>query len=108
MVKIQGTTIYMTRGDTATINLSIKNDNKEEYELGEGDVVVFSVKKTLSDETYLIQKTFKDKEIVIEHEDTRNLYFGEYLYDIQLTFADGKVSTIVTPSKLVLESEVHN
>ena len=108
MVKIQGTSIYMTRGDTATINLSIKDENKNEYELGEGDIVVFSVKKTLSDESYLIQKTFKDKEIVIEHEDTKDLSFGEYLYDVQVTFSDGKVSTIITPSKLILEGEVHN
>lgn len=108
MVKIQGTTIYMTRGDTATISLSIKDDNKNEYDLMVGDEVVFSMKKSLSDENYLIQKTFKDKEIVIEHEDTKELSFGEYLYDVQLTFSDGKVATIITPSKLVLEGEVHN
>jgi hypothetical protein len=108
MVKVQGTNIYMTRGDTATINLSIKDDNKIEYELMEGDVVVFSVKKEMEDKGYVIQKTFVDKTIVIEHEDTKNLDFGKYVYDIQLTFIDGKVSTIITPSDLVLEGEVHN
>ena len=108
MVKVEGTTILMTRGDTATINLSIKDDNKIEYELEEGDVVVFSVKQNLSDESYLIQKTFSDKEIVIEHNDTKELPFGKYLYDVQLTFSDGKVATIITPSSLILEGEVHN
>ena len=108
MVKVQGTTICMTRGDTAEINLSIKDDSNVEYDLVEGDVVVFSVKQNLSDEAYLIQKTFSDKEIVIEHEDTKELSFGEYLYDVQITFSDGKVATIITPSKLILEGEVHN
>lgn len=108
MVKVQGTTIYMTRGDTATINLSIKDNNKNEYELEDGDIVVFSVKKNLSDDSYLIQKTFNEKEIIIEHEDTKNLSFGSYLYDVQITFNDGKIATIITPSTLVLEGEVHN
>ena len=107
MVKIQGTTIIMTRGDTATIDLSIKDDNKEEYELEDGDVVVFSVKKNLSDEKYLMKKTFDEKQIVIESDDTKDLSFGEYLYDVELTFSDGKVATIITPSTLKLEGEVH-
>lgn len=108
MVKVQGTNIYMTRGDTATINLSIKDNRKEEYELVEGDVVVFSVKREIEDKNYVLQKAFIDKQIVIEHEDTKNLDFGKYVYDIQVTFSDGKVSTIITPSELHLESEVHN
>ena len=108
MVKVEGTNIYMTRGDTATINLSIKDKDKNEYELGEGDVVVFSAKREVEDKNYVIQKTFVDKEIVIESEDTKLLPFGEYVYDVQLTFVDGKVATVVTPSKLILEVEVHN
>ena len=107
MYKVTGNAIVMTRGDTVTLELSIKKDNGEEYELYNGDSVVLSLKKSVEDEEYVFQKTFVEKRIVIEHDDTKDLEFGEYVYDVQLTYNDGQIATIITPSKLYLDKEVH-
>ena len=39
-------------------------------------------------------------------EDTKNLDFGTYVYDLQITFADGTVDTFISKSILKLEEEV--
>lgn len=109
MIIIKGTTISIIRGDSATINLSIKNRNSdEEYILLDGDIVRFSVKKDISDNDILIQKTFENNQIKIEHLDTKNLAFGEYVYDVELQYANGDRDTIISPSKFIILAEVHN
>ena len=44
--------------------------------------------------------------ITIHPEDTAELKFKTYVYDIQLTRANGQVQTIVKPSQFVVGSEV--
>lgn len=109
MIIIKGTEISIIRGDSATINLTIKNRNSdEEYELLEGDIVRFSVKRDISDDNVLIQKTFEKNQIKLEHDDTKSLNFGEYVYDVELQYANGDRDTIIPPSKFIVLAEVHN
>ena len=44
--------------------------------------------------------------LVLNPEDTKELEFGSYVYDIQLTKANGDVDTFITASKLKLTAEV--
>lgn len=44
--------------------------------------------------------------LVLEPEDTKTLPFGKYVYDIQITYADGKVDTFITKGRLRLTEEV--
>jgi hypothetical protein len=107
MFKIIGTEIYLTRGDTANIAVSIIDPNtKEEYELQAGDLIKFSMKENIADTTFVLQKTFTNKAIKILPADTDSLDFGEYLYDIELTFANGDVNTIIPPSLFKIENEI--
>lgn len=109
MIMIKGTEISIIRGDSATINLNIKDKvANEEYVLEPNDIVRFSVKKDISDEEILIQKEFQDNQILLTHEDTKNLDFGEYVYDVELQFQDGQRDTIIPPSKFIIMAEVHN
>lgn len=109
MIMIKGTEISIIRGDSATINLNIKDKvANEEYVLDSNDIVRFSVKKDISDEEILIQKEFHDNQIRLTHEDTKNLDFGEYVYDVELQFQDGQRDTIIPPSKFIIMAEVHN
>lgn len=109
MIIIKGTEISIIRGDSATINLSIKNRNSdEEYNLLAGDIVRFSVKRDISDSELLIQKTFENNQIKIEHDDTKSLSFGDYVYDVELQYANGDRDTIISPSKFIILAEVHN
>lgn len=81
--------ITMTRGDTAHIEI------KCGYELQDGDEVVMTIKKRLKDtDPVLSIKPIKDWIFELEPDDTIDL-LGNYVYDVQLTTAEGEVYTLV-------------
>ena len=45
--------------------------------------------------------------LTIEPEDTKDLGFGKYVYDVEITFSDGTVDTFITASPFILSEEVH-
>lgn len=102
---IKNGVIYHKRGDTAEFDLTVKLDDVEitEYE------AVFSIKKTLRDTKYLLQKPVVDGHVRLEHSDTQDLEFGEYYYDIQIKIDDkseeGMYST-VGPYRYYLKADV--
>lgn len=49
MVTVSGNNIYMTRGDTATLNLTITNEDGSIYTPSDTDVILFTVKKSTLD-----------------------------------------------------------
>lgn len=106
MFKINGSTISITRGDTGVFSLDIKNAQGQAYDYSQ-DTVLFTVKKTVFDNTPLIQKTVVYGEnITILPSDTSSLPYGAYVYDVQLTTAGGVVDTIIVPSKFIVMEEV--
>lgn len=110
-MKINGTNISMIRGDSETITVQCK-DSFGDYILFEtGDTIYFTIKENVSTTTKLLQKiitVFIDGAAIIEINplDTKELKFKEYYYDIQLTRADGSITTIISPSKFRIEGEV--
>ena len=109
MVKLQGTTITMTRGDTARIQISITDIDGSEYVPAYGDSVRFAAKKSYYDDAPVILKNIPTNTLLLtlEPEDTKPLQFGRYVYDIELTQRDGTVNTFIAKASLVLEEEVH-
>lgn len=108
-MKIQGTSLSMIRGDTEVIAVSCIKDN-EPY-IQDGDTVYFTVKKSVNTEEKILQKVitvFSDNKalIEIEPEDTKDLAYGRYKYDVQLTKFNGEVKTLVEPSSFIVEGEV--
>ena len=113
---ISGTTIKMTRGDTLNVKVTINKDG-EEYVPEEGDVIRFALKSnTLKSDN----SGYKDEEPLILREiptdtmllkldpaDTKELPFGTYVYDIEITFADGAVETFITKASFKITEEVH-
>lgn len=118
MVEIKKTTITMTRGDTlyASVRMADK-DTGREYFPQEGDVVRFALKHpTLTsdggeytDNEPLIVKTIPNETMVLKLDsaDTKSLPFGTYVYDLEITYANGDVDTFVWEAKFVLKPEVH-
>ena len=114
MYKIDGTTIYLTRGDTLITKINIMQGD-EEYVPQEGDTVRFALKnaRMKSDRTdFLDTKPLVLKAVPmntlllrLEPADTKKLPFGSYIYDIQITMADGTVDTFIS-GKLILQAEV--
>lgn len=104
-MRVAGTNIYMTRGDTESIGVKVSG-----YALKEGDYIEFTVRRSATSPVVLYKKedTFGEDNsflIKISPEDTSYLRFGNYIYDIQLTYS-GSVKTIIRPSMFVIEEEV--
>ena len=108
MKKVTNSTIIMTRGDTCRIKLVLTDSDGNEFVPNEGDVIRFAAKKKYSDSEASIFIIVPNDTLILEikPEDTKNLDFGTYVYDLQITFADGTVDTFISKSILKLEEEV--
>lgn len=108
MKKVQNNKITMTRGDTCKIQLFLSNDDGEPYTPNENDVIRFAAKTSYSDDEPLIYIIVPNDTLLLEirPEDTKELPFGTYVYDMQITFADGSVDTFISKGTLKLEEEV--
>lgn len=102
--KIENDVIRLTRGDTAQFVITPYNSDGSIYELKDGDIVTFTVKKSTSDTQVIIQKI--GLEVEITPEETSGLNYGTYKYDVQMTFAEGRVDTFIGPGDFVLTEEV--
>ena len=108
MLYIDDKTIKLTRGDTARLTVPIVNlANNGEYTMESGDILYFTVKKTAKDTEFLFQKSVTgSNSIHIRPEDTADLSFGKYKYDVQLTTATGDVYTVIEPSTFEVMEEI--
>lgn len=106
--KVKKNTIFLTRGDTFKAMLTINNPDGSVYTPVEGDTIRFALKENVEDEECLILRDIPIDTmlLVLYPEDTKSLEFGSYVYDIQLTKANGDVDTFITASKLKLTAEV--
>ena len=74
--------IYHIRGDTGYLTIFVTDSEGLEVSYYEA---VLSVKKKLTDRTFLFQKKFANGECFIDSEDTADLKGGSYYYDIRIT-----------------------
>lgn len=96
--------ISIIQGDTGVIDFVIDN-----YQLSEGDVVYFTVvdKDLPKGSEPVIKKKiteFNDGAAAINllALDTQELEPKKYFYDIQVNTKDGRVDTVIAPSKFVV------
>lgn len=124
-VKIVNNAITMTRGDTlrcrVTPYILLRDEQgevigREEYTPAEGDSIRFAVKHTAmksgkryKDEEPLILKTIPINTLLLQLDpaDTKDLDFDTYVYDVEITYADGTVYTFITQEDFILTPEVH-
>lgn len=89
MLKIDNNSITLTRGDSAELELTITDANGDAYDYS-GDTVKFGVKRRATDTTpAMLVKEFEDGKITFNPEDTANMEYGDYLYDVQLEHTTG-------------------
>ena len=103
-MKLSGTNIKMTRGDSESLTV------KCSVPFAAGDAVTLTLRAD-TESPIELQKTVTDfpegqAVIPLGPEDTAGMAFGGYVYDIQLTRADGTVTTLVTISRFELLEEV--
>lgn len=101
-------TIQLTRGDTARLSVSISNDlTNSDYVMREEDTLRLTVKRSVNDTTPLFQKVVKgSSQFYIEPSDTKDIPFGRYLYDVELTTANEDVYTVIVPTTFEILKEV--
>lgn len=110
MITISGTTIKMTRGDTLRVTLDLRDEDNNPYVPITGDHIRFAMKRNYNDVNTLILKEIpiNTLELVLDPEDTKNLpQPSTYVYDIEITYANGDVDTFIDKAKLSLTEEVH-
>lgn len=105
---ISGTDITLTRGDTLKALVRAEYQDGTDYVPQEGDKIRFACKERYTDRAVLIEKDIPTDTmiLVLNPEDTEHLEFGRYVYDIQLTRANGDVDTFITKAKLKIAEEV--
>lgn len=105
---VKGTSITLTRGDSFAADIAIIQPDGEPYIPSEGDQVRFAMKRNVKDEEVLILREIPidTMRLVLNPNDTKELEFGSYVYDIQLTKSTGEVDTFITKSTLTLTEEV--
>lgn len=105
--------LAMVRGDSESITVACyeKIEGASEFvPLAAGDAVTFTMRPDVEG-AVVLQKVIEEFDdgkavIVFAPADTGGLDFGDYVYDIQLTRADGTVTTLVEPSVFRLKEEV--
>ena len=106
---INGTTISLTRGDTLKLNIILERGD-ETYVPDPEDTIRFALKKRIGDnEPLLILKGVPIDTLILklDPEDTKELDYGTYKYDLELTTADGEVVTFIGPADFIITEEVH-
>lgn len=109
MYKVSETTITMTRGDSLVLLLDLQNADGSTYEPVDGDYIRFAVKKKFDDSVppIIVKEIPTDTmKLILDPADTKQLTYGQYRYDIQITTADGFVDTFIDRAVLVITEEV--
>lgn len=111
---VKGSDIFMVRGDSESF--TVRRRIREEdgtltpYPFEAGDIIEVTVRKRSTNPKLIYKRVTEFEEdgtahIDIEHEDTCDLPFGTYEYDVQWTSSAGKVSTLVRQSRFILMEE---
>ena len=92
--------IKMTRGDSAEMTVALTTSGGESYDFSD-DTVKFGVKQSAWERDLMLEKTVDSStgKFVIEPEDTANMPFGDYLFDVRVYHTDTETekTSISTP-----------
>lgn len=101
-------TITLTRGDSFIARVDITDHEGKEIKPPEGSSLRFAMKKTFEDEEPLLVVNIPINTMLLElkPEQTHELPFGNYVYDVQLTTSEGLIDTIIPKGRLRLSEEV--
>lgn len=109
MLRITNTDIYLTRGDSALLELKITDEDGHTWEPTSTDKVIFCLKRSPENPEPLltIQAAEGQTDILLYPNDTKELSFGEYIYDIHVETTSGNIFTVIADSKFEIGKEAH-
>lgn len=103
------------RGDTCPIQFTVKTKDGQDVDLAQATEIYFTVKKNYNTSTAILQKKKSTGDITIDgsqgkifltHNDTKELSYGAYVYDIQITSGD-YVKTVVLGTITLTNESTH-
>lgn len=107
MFRTENGAVYLTRGDSAALDILLTNADGLVYNLSDGDTLTLSVKRSVKDsEVLLCKKITSGRTVNFNPADTAGLDFGEYRYDVQLNTKNGKIYTVIGPASFFVCEEV--
>ena len=89
--------INLTIGDDAVLEIPLKTDDGEEYDMGENEYLIFTVREKANENSPIMFELESEKgsnEIVISHGDTKDFNPGYYSAEVQFMADDGKRITV--------------
>ena len=98
--------IVLTRSDTCILKLEITDSAGNSYDYS-NDTVQLTVKSSTYTNDIIIQKTIDGDSFVITPDDTKDLTYDVYMYDVQIITPQNNVYTVIGPCDFVLSSEVN-
>ena len=109
MLSIQNSTLRMTRGDSAAIDVAIMREDSDgtrtDYACAADDVILFTARRACGGAPQIEKRLAGETRIMLSPADTAHLSVGEYVYDVELRTAAGEVYTVAA-GRLWLEGEV--
>ena len=113
-MRIAGDTIFITRGDSGNFDVFARTAAAPQQiiPLVTGDTVYFTVKTSWRTSVNVLQKVVTSftpegkAEIQLLPSDTKELEVADYAYDVQITWANGQVETIIEPAIFTIGPEV--
>lgn len=86
--------IKITRGDSASLRVTLRMTTGEAYEMQDGDRLTLTVRRAPGD-TKLVEIISDTNTLTFRPADTKDLEAGAYCFDIQLTTSGGDIFTVV-------------
>ena len=97
----------MTRGDTVKIRVSLKyRQTGNDYTPQAGDEITFTAVNAIQKSLNIVKTIPIDTLLLtLNPDDTKTLPSGLYLFDVQLTYANGDIDTFITDGALNIEGD---
>lgn len=100
--------VYLTRGDTCILDVEITDKDGNPYTMAPNDSLIFVVRRIAGKGEILIKKEVVTPVITLTTNDTKNLTFGKYKFDIHLYNSGSHImDTFIAEKIFELGEEVH-
>ena len=97
MFDIKCNHIHLTQGDTPRATLIIHDKTTHEiYEPSDNEIIKFCLKRNKRQEEANLEIQMSDSKLIINSDDSKKLYVGDYTYYIKIFLNNGDINTIAS------------
>lgn len=110
MLVVSANRIQLTRGDTMILELSLTDENGNEYTPVDSDRIYFRVKRNATAKEILIEKEIPFDTCILQlnEADTKDLKFGTYYYEIELVTNTNYHFTAIANTEFEITEELES